>query len=62
VPIVLNFHNEVIEKQAHQRNAPIIFTENAVSTNLVGKHQTKNAALAYEIVQYLGVPNDIINQ
>jgi dihydrofolate synthase/folylpolyglutamate synthase len=31
-----------------------------MSTNLVGTHQTNNAALAYEITHYLGVPDEVI--
>jgi dihydrofolate synthase/folylpolyglutamate synthase len=62
VPVVLNFHNEVIEQQAHKIHSPIIFTDKHISTNLVGAHQTQNAALAYEITHYLGAPDEIINK
>jgi dihydrofolate synthase/folylpolyglutamate synthase len=61
-PIVINMHNAVIEKIAQEKQAPLLFTDKVVSTNLIGDHQKKNASLAYEICRYLGVPESIILQ
>lgn len=62
IPLVINFHNHVIEEQTHEKWSYLIFTDKHISTNLVGDHQTRNAALAYEINHYLWVPDDIINK
>ena len=62
VPVVLNFHNEVIAQQVQQQWSQIIFTDKNISTNLVWAHQTKNASLAYEICHYLEVPDEVIFQ
>lgn len=62
IPLVLNMRNAVIEQQAKSVDAPIIFTDKTVATNLIWDHQTKNAALAYEITHYLGVPDETINK
>jgi UDP-N-acetylmuramyl pentapeptide synthase len=45
----------VIEEVAEKKQAPIIFTNKKISTNLLGTFQEKNAALAYEIAKYLKI-------
>lgn len=62
IPIVLNFYNDIIEQQAKNMNASIIFTDKSIATNLHGDYQTKNAALVYEICHYFGVPQEVIHQ
>lgn len=59
-PVVLNIHNDVIEKVAKEKRSPIIFTDKLVETNLIWNHQKRNAALAYEICKYIWVPEEII--
>lgn len=61
-PVVLNIHNEVIEKTAKEKQSPIFFTDKLIKTNLVWNHQKKNAALAYEICKYIWVPENIISE
>lgn len=60
IPLVINFHNDVIEKIAQEKESQIIFTSNLIKTNLIWEHQLKNAALAFEICKYLWVPENII--
>lgn len=62
IPVVLNINNEVINQQAHEKWSSIIYTDELVPTNLHGRHQQQNAALAYEITRYLWVPYDTILQ
>ncbi|MDD2870788.1 MAG: dihydropteroate synthase [Candidatus Gracilibacteria bacterium] len=62
VPVVYNFENEIIEKKAKEVNALIIFNDKKIKTNLLGKHQEKNAAIAYEICKYIGIDENIINK
>lgn len=62
VPLVMNFHNTIIEQQAKEKWAPVVFTDTLISTNLLGIHQSKNASLAYEIAKYIDVPEEIISQ
>jgi len=57
IPIVFNHKNKVIEKIAKQKNAPIIFTEKKVKTNLIWEYQEKNAGIAFEICKYLLLNN-----
>ncbi len=53
IPIVYNHQNKVIEKIAQQKDAPIIFTEKLIETNLIWEYQKKNAAIAFEICKYI---------
>jgi dihydrofolate synthase/folylpolyglutamate synthase len=62
IPLVINFHNTIIEQQAQEKWAPVVFTNKSISTNLLGIHQEKNASLAYEIAKYIQVPEEIISQ
>lgn len=59
-PVVLNIHNEMIENIAKEKWSPIIFTDKLVETNLIWNHQKRNAALAYEICNYIWVPEEIV--
>lgn len=59
-PVVINFHNKIIEDIAEEKNSPIIFTNKIGETNLIWEHQKKNAGLAYEICKFIWVPEDII--
>lgn len=61
-PVVMNFHNEVIENIAREKWSPMIFTDKLISTNMIWDHQKRNAALAYEICTYIWVPKDVILQ
>jgi len=53
IPIVYNYKNKVIDKIAKEKNAPIIFTDKKIKTNLIWDFQEKNAAIAFEICKYL---------
>ncbi len=60
IPVFINHHNKVIENKAIEKNAPIIFTDKKIKTNLIWEHQEKNAALSYEICKYLNIEENII--
>lgn len=60
IPIVINKHNQIIEDIANKIKAPILFTDKSISTNLLWAHQTKNAALAFEIMKYIWIAEDSI--
>jgi len=60
IPIVYNHKNDVIEKIAREKNAPIFFTEREENTNLLWDYQKKNAWIAYEIAKYLWIEESII--
>jgi len=60
IPIVYNHKNEIIEKIAKQKNAPIIFTTKRIKTNLIWDFQEKNAGIAYEICKYLNIDEKTI--
>lgn len=60
VPIVYNHKNEIIEKIAKNKKAPIIFTNKKIKTNLLWDFQQKNAWLAYEICKYLKISEKTI--
>ncbi len=62
IPVVLNIKNRVIEDIATKRNSKIIFTNEQKKTNLLWEFQKKNAALVYEISNYLWINKDIINE
>lgn len=62
IPIVINKHNPIIENIAHTKNAPILFTDKKIATNLLWIHQTQNAALAFEIMKYLWISEKYILQ
>lgn len=62
IPIVINTPNTVIEHQAEEKWAPVLFAKQEKNTNLLWNHQKKNAAIAYEIGKYIGIPEDIINK
>lgn len=59
-PIVINHNNKIIEKIAREKNAPLIFTDKKIKTNLLWKFQENNAALAYEMAKYLGIKENLI--
>jgi dihydrofolate synthase / folylpolyglutamate synthase len=59
IPIVYNHKNEVIEKIAYEKWAPLIFAWEQ-ETNLLGEYQKRNAGIAYEIAKYLGIEENII--
>ncbi len=59
-PVVINFHNNVIENIAKDKESPIIFTEKLIDSNLIWDHQKSNAGLAYEICKFIWVPEDIV--
>lgn len=62
IPIVINAHNSVIESVAQERGSPVLFAAEEKNTNLLWDHQRKNAALAYEITNYLGISQETILQ
>ena len=62
IPVVLNFRNKIIEKKAKKENSRIIFTNNKTKTNLLWDFQKSNASLAYEICNYLWIPETIITE
>lgn len=55
IPVILNIKNEVIEKQAKEKDAKVIFTDKLYATNLLWRFQKQNAGLAYEIAKYLNI-------
>ncbi len=60
IPIVYNHKNSVIQEIAEQKNAPIVFTKNLVETNLIWEYQKRNAAIAFEICNFLKIDKNII--
>ncbi len=62
IPVVINIHNQLIEQQADAKWSPVIFTNKEIDTNLIGHHQKRNAALAYEIGVCLQITEEIIHQ
>jgi dihydrofolate synthase/folylpolyglutamate synthase len=55
IPLVINFHNAVIEARAMKLSAPIIFTNKKRYTNLLWEYQRSNAWLAWELAVHLGI-------
>lgn len=60
IPIVINMHNNTIQKRAQEIWSPIIFTNKKIKSNLLWEHQKKNAGLAYEICHYLWTSDQTI--
>ncbi|MDQ7022377.1 MAG: hypothetical protein Q9M97_02415 [Candidatus Gracilibacteria bacterium] len=56
IPIVYNHINKIIEKTAEEKKSPVIFTDKKIKTNLIGKYQEKNAAIAFRICKYIKIP------
>jgi dihydrofolate synthase/folylpolyglutamate synthase len=60
IPVVINHHNKVIEKKAKKEKSPIIFADKKIETNMLWDFQKWNAAIAYEISNYLGIDKKLI--
>ncbi len=55
IPLIINHRNKVIEEVAKSKNAPVIFTNKKIETNLLWDFQQENAWLAYEIAKFLEI-------
>ena len=62
IPIILNKKNSVIQRVAKKKWAPVIFATQEKETNLLWKHQRKNAWLAYGICKKLKFSDRLIKQ
>ena len=61
IPLVINFHNAVIETRAMKLWASIIFTNKKRNTNLLWEYQKSNAWLAWELALQLGIDSEHVS-
>lgn len=61
-PLFTRLNNEIINEKINKIGAKYIQVYKTKNTNLKGKFQKENAGIAYEVLKYLNIKENIIKQ